>query len=54
MIDYFPFQASAMFEAACQSRIKQFDDSDESDDEEETNPWTDKEISFSSNLDQHR
>ena len=43
-----------MFEAACHTRIQQFDDSEESEEEEDTSTWTDKEVSFTSRLDQHR
>ncbi len=43
-----------MFEAACSTRIQQFDDSDESEDEDTVNTWTSKEISFTSPMDQNR
>ncbi|XP_064396518.1 serine/threonine-protein phosphatase 6 regulatory subunit 3-like isoform X2 [Halichondria panicea] len=47
-----PPVAPGMFDAACASRIQQFDDDDESDDEEEdTSTWTDKEVSLSSPMD---
>ena len=43
-----------MFDAACASRIQQFDDDDDSEDEEDTSTWTDKEVSLSSPMEHNR
>jgi len=51
---YSCIQSPGYFEAACESRIQQFDDSDGESEEEDTSTWTDKEVSFTSPMDRNR